>query len=209
MARQRARELTRQRKPRALKRRFVLFCEGANTEPGYFKLLVRLLNLRMVEIELVTAAGDPLGIAQKAARWKSGKGLRVGNLEAYDDGDNIWAVFDRDEHERFEEAVALCERKGISVARSNPCFEIWLILHLEDCHAPLTRHEAQRRVKALCPEYDLNGGKCVDAARLLQHLDAAEARAEEHLARRASEGAPHGASSTTVHLLTRAIREKA
>ena len=209
MARPRGRELRRQKKPRALKTRFVLFCEGANTEPRYFNTLVHLLKLRLVEVESVPAAGDPYGIAQLATKWKNNTGQRVGTIDTYDKGDQVWAVFDRDQHERFEEAVNLCEKQSISVARSNPCFEIWLILHHEDCHAPLTRLAAQRQLEKLCPEYDRNGGKAVDCAKLLPRLDEAEARAEKHLTARRDDGKPFGASSTTVHLLTKVIRGKA
>ena len=206
MARPRAQELKRQKKPRALKIRFVLFCEGANTEPHYFKALVRLLKLRMVEVEPVSAAGDPIGMAQRAAKWKSNKGQRVGNLESYDEGDQVWAVFDRDTHEHFDAALSLCEQSGINVARSNPCFKVWLILHHEDCHRPLTPHAAQKRLGQLCPEYYPKGSKTVDACKLIPCIDAAEARAQMHLAQREAEGMPFGPCSTTVHLLTQALR---
>ena len=206
MARLRASDLRRQKKPRALKTRFVLFCEGANTEPHYFRAVVRLLKLRMVDVETVSAAGDPFGIAQKAVKWKSNKGQRVGNLETYDEGDQVWAVFDRDTHEYFEAALSLCEKSSINVARSNPCFEVWLILHHEDCHRPLTSHAAQKRLEQLCPEYDRNASKTVDAAKIIPHINAAETRAQMHLARRAAEGKPFGPSSTNVHLLTQALR---
>ena len=205
----RAGVLARQKRPRALKTRFVLFCEGANTEPEYFKALVRLLKLRMVDVETVPAAGDPLGIAKMAAKWKSNKHQRVGNIDTYEKGDQVWAVFDRDQHERFEEAVSLCERQGISVARSNPCFEIWLILHHEDCHGPRSSVEAQQRLAQLCPEYDRNGSKRVDATKLILQIVAAEDRAHAHLEQRKQEGAAYGPASTTVHLLTQALRATA
>jgi RloB-like protein len=169
--------------------------------------LVRSLNPDSVELKCERAAGDPFGIAQRAAKWIGNKGQRAGNFDTYDKGDQVWVVFDRDQHERFEDAMSLCERQGINVARSNPCFEIWLILHHEDCHKPLTRHEAQSRLQQLCPEYDRDGRKTVDA-KILQFIGDAEARAEIHLDRRAQEGNAFGASSTTVHLLTKAIRAK-
>nr|WP_176929800.1 RloB family protein [Lentzea albidocapillata] len=33
------------------------------------------------------------------------------------------------------EAIAAAESAGISLAVSNPCFEVWLILHFADCTA--------------------------------------------------------------------------
>lgn len=209
MARPRPRDAERPTRVRAQQIRFILFCEGANTEPEYFRVLARSLSLDTVTVKTVPAADDPLGIAQKATKWIGNKCQRLGNIDTYEKGDQVWAVFDRDQHERFEEAVKLCERQGINVARSNPCFEVWLILHHEDCHAPLTGNAAHKRLEQLCPEYDRNSSKTVDCVKLIQNIDDAEARAERHLASRRDDGQPFGASSTTVHLLTKAIRGKA
>ena len=195
-------------KPRESRRQFVLYCEGGNTEPDYFYALERVVKNRLLEIEYDSPAGVPFTIAEKAVARAKRMGLRRGR-SSFEERDQVWAVFDRDEHPRFEEAVTLCEQNGVNVARSNPCFEIWLILHHEDCHRPLTRQEAQRRLQQLCPEYDRNGGKTVDCAKLMHRLDDAEARAQRHLASRAGEGNAFGASSTTVHLLTKAISGKA
>ena len=195
-------------KPRETKRLFVLYCEGENTEPDYFYALERFVKSRLLEIEYDSPAGVPFTIAEKAVERAKQMGLRRGR-SSFEEGDQVWAVFDRDEHPRFDEAVTLCEQSGVNVARSDPCFEVWLILHHEDCHRPLTRHEAQKRLQQLCPEYNRNGAKTVDCAKLIARIDDAEGRAEKHLASRASEGNAFGASSTTVHLLTKAIRGKA
>ena len=36
-------------------------------------------------------------------------------------------------------------RRGINVAVSNPCFELWLVLHREEQTAYIERHDVQRR----------------------------------------------------------------
>ena len=33
-------------------------------------------------------------------------------------GDEVWAVFDRDDHPKFKDAVTLCENKKVRVSRS-------------------------------------------------------------------------------------------
>lgn len=208
----RAEKLKRKTGNRAPRRIFTLFCEGARTEPDYFKALGRTLEHNKVQIKLMPGVGVPYTIAETAAKWVANAGLikrRNMPQDPYVKGDQVWAVFDRDEHPRFEEAVQLCEQNNIRVARSNPCFEIWLILHHEDCHAPLTRQQAQRRLGQLCPEYDRSGTKRVDAAKLIPHIVAAEGRAHAHLAQRAKEGAAFGPASTTVYLLTQALRATA
>ena len=84
-----------------------------------------------------------------------------------------------------------------------------MILHYEDWHKPSGRHETQKHLQQLCPEYDASGSKSVDAARIIKRIEEAEVRAAVNLQRRAEEGKPFGAPSTTVHLLTGAIRGNA
>ena len=126
--------------------------------------------------------------------------------DSFEKGDRIWAVFDRDEHPRFEEAVALCKKHGVSVARSDPCFELWLILHERDYNRPCSRQEAQRELKRLRTEYDRDGAKTPDCTDMVCRVEEAEKRAEAQLRNREREGTPYGNPSTTVFQLTRAIR---
>jgi hypothetical protein len=46
--------------------------------------------------------------------------------------DGVWAVVDIDTHPHLREAIASAKKAGIAVALSGPCFETWLILHLEN-----------------------------------------------------------------------------
>lgn len=50
---------------------------------------------------------------------------------APDEFDDVWCVFDVDEFQDVTPAVALAERNAIGVAVSNPCFELWLLLHFD------------------------------------------------------------------------------
>jgi hypothetical protein len=58
-------------------------------------------------------------------------------------------MFDRDEHPNFAEAVDLAVRHQINLAISNPCLELWFMLHFQDQTAYLEREEAQRRAQEL------------------------------------------------------------
>lgn len=130
--------------------RFLLVCEGRNSEPLYFLALGR--TLRATVIETIKGAGSPDTIAELAlqeARSRGLKGRRSGQFSK----DQVWAVFDRNSHEHFDEAVRKCEQGGIKVARSNPCFEIWLILHLEDFHRPDGREKAFEHFCTLRPDH--------------------------------------------------------
>ncbi len=188
----RAPNLKRRDPNREPKRRFVLFCEGARTEPDYFKAIKRARSGTLIAVEIVPAAGVPMTIAKTAIAAAKPRRRK----ESFEEGDQVWAVFDRDAHPRFEEAVRLCEQHGVKVARSDPCFELWLILHERDYDRPCDRHEAQRKFECR-PEYDFDA--------LVRRVEEAESRAEAQLRCREAEGAPYGNPSTTVFRLTRAI----
>ena len=201
MARDRGDSLRRRVATREPKRRFTLICEGKNTEPEYFRALQATLPGALIELIVEPAVGAPMTIAKRAATLR--RKARTG--DSFAQNDEIWAVFDRDEHPNFDEAVRLCANKGISVARSNPCFEVWLILHHADFHAPDGRHAVQARLTEFHPEYAPNRGKRLDFSAILDKRPAAEMRAERQLAAREAEGSPFGPPSTTVFELTQAI----
>lgn len=86
-------------------------CEGRNTEPTYFRELRRSITNALVDLEIVSAAGVPYSLAERAVELAKGTKLarrRHGGGNSYEAHDQIWAVFDRDEHPRYEEAIALC-----------------------------------------------------------------------------------------------------
>jgi hypothetical protein len=80
--------------------------------------------------------------------------------------DRVIAVFDRDDHLTYHQALAKTkalnghltndERRRIPVQAiaSVPCFELWLLLHFEDVQAPIHRNEVYQRLRQHLPEYD-------------------------------------------------------
>jgi hypothetical protein len=79
-----------------------------------------------------------------------------------DEIDECWCVFDVEwpqNHPHLREAVQLAKDNGIRLAVSNPCFELWLILHFEDQTAHLNTDQAERRSRKL----DGRAGKRIDA----------------------------------------------
>ena len=185
------------------KRRFSLFCEGENTETEYFKAIRRICSSTLISVETHGGVGVPYTIATKAIEHAK---LRR-KKDSYEERDQVWAIFDRDEHPRFKEAVMKCEEQNVGVGRSNPCFELWLILHEQDYDRAEDRHAMQKRLAQLRPEYDPDGSKTPDCADLVKRVEAAEQRGEQQLRNRESGGDPYGNPSTTVGRLTRAIRE--
>jgi hypothetical protein len=52
-------------------------------------------------------------------------------------------VFDIDEHPHVDQALQLAASSQISIAVTNPCIELWFLLHFQDQTADLHRHKAQ------------------------------------------------------------------
>lgn len=61
-----SRSLRRAAPTRAPKRKFVIYSEGKNTEPDYFRAVRRDLLGALVDLEVIDAAGVPMTIAEKA-----------------------------------------------------------------------------------------------------------------------------------------------
>lgn len=57
---------------------------------------------------------------------------------AGDPYDAVWAVFDRDSHKRLQEAFSIAQSHGVRAAYSNPCFELWFLLHFRYSSAELS-----------------------------------------------------------------------
>lgn len=191
------------------RRKITIFCEGKNTEPTYFKVLRDAYASESLTLEIFGGIGVPFTIASKAvARAKGNRAAfpaRRTDVETAK-SDEVWAVFDRDEHPRYEEALSLCRAHGVHVARSNPCFELWLILHEQDYDRPNSRRGVQSELQRLRPEYRVRKGKTPDCHDLVKRVIAAEERAQRQLRNRELDGLPFGNPSTTVGLLSRQIR---
>lgn len=85
-------------------------------------------------------------------------------MKKYDfgEGDEFWLVSDTDHWIRpghiqnLVEVVKLCRQKGIKVALSNPCFDLWLLLHFAEFpdENPLTCREVGERLRAAVGHYN-------------------------------------------------------
>lgn len=189
-------------------RRFYIFSEGVKTEPEYFGAIEREYKHTRIEVEGV--GGVARTVAEQAI--EQANALRRGerrrsHTSSYEEQDQVWAVFDRDNHPQFETAVAMCAARRVNIARSNPCFEVWLVLHFETYDRPTNSNGIQARLHELLPEYHHQQSPSPDFGALIEQVEAAEHRAATQLTAREAEQRPFGNPSTTVGHLTRAIRE--
>jgi len=200
----------RHRRPpnREPRRIYYLFCEGRNTEPGYFDALRQTVRGALIEIQSFPATGDPSAIA--AAAVAHHKSVRRKSKNSFERQDEVWAVFDRDNHAHYYDCIDSCRQSGVGVANSNPCFELWLTLHIEEYHRDDGRQAVIKHLRKLRPDYDPTT-KTMDFSDLIRTIDDAERRGGILLKRRTEEqhGKNLGPPYTMVFELTRAIRKAA
>lgn len=126
------------------RRRILVVCEGENTEALYFDGVRRTLRLSTASIRVLGLGGDPTYVVRRA-------------VDDRDDYDEVWCVFDVEaprSHANLADALALAERKNVNCAISNPCFELWLVLHFRDQHAYVENDAIQHQLVECRCAYD-------------------------------------------------------
>ncbi|MBN1461489.1 MAG: RloB domain-containing protein [Armatimonadetes bacterium] len=147
--------LRRRQGARPVRHRFLLLCEGEVTEREYFEYLRKEFRGTLVSIEISRKRGDPLGLVREAARLRREAASNARREQ--DDNirfDSVWCVCDVDQHPRLEEAVRLARRSGVSMAVSNPCFELWPALHFDACGRFVTSGDLKSILRTYMPKYD-------------------------------------------------------
>jgi hypothetical protein len=158
----------------------LIVCEGKITEREYFEQFALHHQNSRVKIKVADDTGVPFSLVQaakgyKRAAVKAARRERDENLKY----DSVWCVFDIDEHPNVPEARNMASANDIQLAISNPCFELWLLLHLRDSPGMQNRHAVQKLLKTYIKDYDkhirlvdLVSGyeRAVDRARRLQDL---------------------------------------
>lgn len=186
----------------------VIVCEGTVTEPDYFKKCVEYYGAGLVRLRVVDETGVPLTVVRAAVREKSRltEIARKSNI-APSIPFSVWAVFDRDEHD-VDEALRIAHEEKIGVAFSNPCFELWPLLHLiNDYGSQDGRHDLQRRLHTVMPKYHHENDPRIDFELIRDRLDAAFLQAERLNKARRDEGDEIGCPSTTVGVLTVKVKD--
>jgi hypothetical protein len=152
----------------------------------------------LVVIEIGKTTGSPLqlveaAVAHKATAEQQARRERDENLRY----DHVWCVLDVDSHASLDAAVRLGNREGISLAVSNPCFELWLLLHFQDHTAHVTAAGLVSLLRSHISGYD----KHVDCALIGGRYSDAEHRADLLVKRHEQNGTTGENPSTSVHEL--------
>ncbi|WP_276979600.1 RloB family protein [Flavobacterium filum] len=185
---------------REQKQSILIYCEGVNTEPSYFKQF----ELSTATIKVDSNGESTIGLVEAAISFKA-----TGKY------DQIWCVFDMDGNgkKNFNRAIELANQNGLGVAYSNQGFEYWLLLHLIDHQGQkMHRKDYQKRINKELKEsnitYNWDDRKLIEKEFfdvLYKQTELAIVRAERIYNRLDHKNLAKGESSTTVFMLVREI----
>lgn len=165
-------DLSRVEGLREARKRLLVVCGARVTESTYLRGLKTHSANPAVALRVMERPCAPSQLIAYTADFRD---------QSKEDFDEAWCVFDIDEFRDVPRAVSDALRQDVEVAISNPCFELWLLLHFADHCAyaesyakvlpHLARHlprydktridfrhfadswrDAVRRAKALAPE---------------------------------------------------------
>ena len=111
-------------------RLIVIAAEGRATENIYFEAMRQKLCATNVQLVVLNREDDNSNPANVHRQIKD-------FMDEYNilDDDQLWIVIDRDDwkEKMLADIAQLCQQNNnLRFCMSNPCFELWLILHLED-----------------------------------------------------------------------------
>ncbi|RAY15257.1 RloB domain-containing protein [Actinomadura craniellae] len=179
-------------------RTIVVFCEGVNSEPDYIRGLKKLPHVAAntaLDLRIHPKQGVPLTLVKMAKEHKWDPEV-----------DECWCIFDVEwprNHPHLPEAVELARANGINLAISNPCFELWLILHYRNHSSFVDTDPAERLSRSM----DNRSGKSIDADAYMPLRKEAAQRAQLLDARHEQDGTrfPHNNPSSGMYKLLREI----
>jgi hypothetical protein len=95
-------------------------------------------------------------------------------------GDELWMVIDLDKwtDQELSDVARICIQKSFNLAVSNPCFEIWLYLHLDICENQaefMNCAQVEEKLREKIGSYNKNN---IDCECFLPNIKAAIERAE-------------------------------
>lgn len=143
--------------PKYKRRKLILIgVEGDNkTEKQYFNHFNRLQGKYSIRFANGNET-DPINIVEniKKAILKAGG-------DSFGNGDYAFAVFDTDVAPEKEQAIAkakqIAKGTGIKLVLSNPCFEVWFVLHFECSSAAYpTSDHVIKKLRTFISNYEKN-----------------------------------------------------
>lgn len=164
------RQLERRLARRTSYDRILIVTEGTKTEPKYFEEIRSFFRINTANVGVYSGGlgTSPIQVVAFAKQlFENGDRHKRIQARAFD---QVYAVFDRDDHHSYHEALQRAAqldgslrndiRQSVSfkAVASVPNFELWLLLHYEDIQAPIHRDQVLTRLCGYFPEYAKGAG---------------------------------------------------
>ncbi|MDA9918304.1 RloB family protein [Erythrobacter sp.] len=192
------RRAKREAKERAEQIRILLVSEGSKTEPNYLVEFFRLDGGSRIEPYATRDHNTSPSKLLSQAREILKKDTQF---------DLAFIVGDRDEFDDFTQAVHAAQNINstprIKYIFSDPCFELWFLLHFELWDAPIDRQALQGELKRHLPDYE-KGDQAI--ARML-YPDSEVAIENSKLLRGRMEDSESTCPTTLVDILIEDVRK--
>ena len=163
----RAEKSRESRKKRKSNKLILIICEGKDTETAYFENFNSKYTKVQVKIADKSSKGknkgkatNPENLVKKAVTYR--KEYQIDE----NTGDRVWCVFDIDINHNNNNAVQskineiqnakkISDKNKIRLGMSNPCFELWYLLHFEYTTANMRSYsDVQKKLSKYIKEYD-------------------------------------------------------
>lgn len=130
----------------------ILVVAEGTTERNYFAGL----RTRKSTVQIVVPKSHPtdaLGLVKLCVGQMDARGIDI------DHGDMAICVFDIEGNDvtNLSRAIKLAHRSGVLLAMTNPCFELWLLMHFRDVMSAAPCAEVHRCLKEHIKKYHKTG----------------------------------------------------
>lgn len=126
---------------RELRAFFLIVCEGAKTEPNYFKSFPKMAGNLVFDVTFDGGGISTIKVLEKALE------IRDKSAQKFD---RIWIVFDKDSFPEghFNKAILEAEKAKINAAWSNEAFELWYLLHFVYRNTAMNREDYKKAIES-------------------------------------------------------------
>ena len=187
MARRRSEPRARQHGTAPKKKQIIIAMEGSETEPRYFdSLKSKLRSTNVTLLKRKRTRSSPSDVLKQLDREKrERKKVREHNAVI-----EYWAVIDKDNRppEELNKIANHAKCKNYHLADSNPCFELWLLLHykplnqfsgLEASGDNSACSQVERQLEKLDRSYDKDKKGKLDTSKYMPIINTAIQNAKE------------------------------
>ncbi len=139
---------------------WLVVCEGIKTEPNYFEGAVDVINEDLDEkyklkVKIVGEGKNTVSLVKSVDDILNDVDKYKISIVPYG---KIFVVFDKDDFssEMFDEAIAMCEKRGYIPLWSNQAIEYWFLLHFNYVDVPMDRTSYENKLNEYFKTAGLN-----------------------------------------------------